>query len=139
MNVISWLAIRIRYLPDFEFSWSDKAPQQPRESITIEDISPSESDCRVLKQRAIHFIMEFLVKTFSSLVDLEEFVPAVEPIHPVQKSEVVPMKLLLKDEKYKSETIDILAQLYTDADLSGDHPMGNPSLNPPPPPNPAFQ
>jgi hypothetical protein len=31
------------------------------------------------------------------------------------------MKLLLKDEKYKTETIDILAQLYSDAALSGDH------------------
>lgn len=50
-----------------------------------------------------------------------EFVPADEHIHPVQKSEVVPMKLLLKDEKYKSETIDILTQLYSDANLSGDH------------------
>ena len=31
------------------------------------------------------------------------------------------MKLLLKDDKYKSETIDILSQMYNDANLSGDH------------------
>ena len=121
MNVTSRLAIRIRHIPDFEFDWSDKTPQRSRQSITIEDVSPSQSDARVLKQRAIQFIMEFLVKTFSNLQDLEEFIPPVEPIHPVQKSEVVPMKLLLKDEKYKTETIDILAQLYSDAALSGDH------------------
>ena len=100
---------------------TDKTPQRSRQSITIEDVSPSQSDARVLKQRAIQFIMEFLVKTFSNLQDLEEFIPPVEPIHPVQKSEVVPMKLLLKDEKYKTETIDILAQLYSDAALSGDY------------------
>ena len=88
MNVTSRLAIRIRYIPDFEFDWSDKTPQRSRQSITIEDVSPSQSDARVLKQRAIQFIMEFLVKTFSNLQDLEEFIPPVEPIHPVQKSEV---------------------------------------------------
>ena len=75
----------------------------------------------MLKQHAVHFIMKLLVKMFTSLHDLEEFIPSVDPIHPVQKSEVVPMKLMLKDEKYKSETIDILTQLHSDAALSGDH------------------
>ena len=71
----------------------------------------------MLKQHAVQFIM---VKMFTSLHDLE-FIPLVDPIHPVQKSEAVPMKLLLKDKKYKSETIDILTQLHSDAALSGDH------------------
>ena len=31
------------------------------------------------------------------------------------------MKILFKDEKYKSETIDILSQLMCDANLSGSH------------------
>ena len=66
-------------------------------------------------------LRHFLVTTFSSLQDLEKLIPTVEPVHPVQKTNVVPMKLLLKDEKYKSETIDILSQLYNDANLSGDH------------------
>ena len=120
MNVTSQLAIRVRYIPDFEFSWSDKTPQRSRQSITIEDISPSQSDTQVLKQ---HAVQVFLVKMFPSLHDLEQFIPPVEPIHlpVVQKSEVVPMKLLLKEEKYKTETIDILTQLYSDAALSGDH------------------
>lgn len=47
------------------------------------------------------------------------FVPEIEPIHPAQKSEVVPMKVLFKDEKLKSETIDILSQLMSDANLDG--------------------
>ena len=99
MSVTSRLAVRIRYLPDFHFSWSDITPQHPHDSITIEDVSPSESDTGVLKEHAIHFIMEFLVKVFSSLRDLEEFIPVVKPIHPVTKLEIAPMKLLLKDEK----------------------------------------
>ena len=52
--------------------------------------------------------MEFLVETFSSLYDLEEFIPVISPIHSVKKSDVVPMMLLLKDEKCKSEEINIL-------------------------------
>ena len=125
MNVTSRLAIRIKNLPDFDFSWSDKTPQRPRESITFKDVSLSESDARAIRQRAVRFLMGFLVKAFPSLHDLEEFVPEHEHIHPIKKSEVVPMKLLLKDEKYKSETIDILTQLYNDANLSGDHQVSH--------------
>ena len=120
MNVTSRLAVTIRYLPDFNFSWSDTTPQRSRDSITIEDICPSESDAAILKEHAIQYLMGFLVKMFSSLHDLEKFIPVVNTIHPVQKSDVAPMKLLLKDEKYKSETIDILTQIYEDGDLSGD-------------------
>ena len=120
MNVTSRLAVKIRYLPDFEFSWSDNTPQRSRDSITIADISPSEEDAKALKEHAIRYIMGFLVTSFTSLSDLAEFVPAVELLRPVDKCEVVPMKLLMKDEKYKSETIDILSQLYEDAGLSGD-------------------
>ena len=66
-------------------------------------------------------MMGFLVETFSNLKHLGEFVPEPESIHPVTKSEVVPMKILYKDEKYKSQTIDILMQLMSDANLSGKH------------------
>ena len=104
----------------YSFSSHSCSLQRSRDSITIEDISPSENDARVLKERAMRYIMDFLVTTFPSLSDLAEFVPAVEPLHPVKKSEVIQMKLLLKDDKYKSETIDILTQLYCDAGLSGD-------------------
>ena len=121
MNVTSRLAVKIRHLPDFQFSWSDTTPQRSRDSITIEDILPSQNDSRVLKEHAVQFMMGFLVEAFGDLNDLKKFVPEVPPLHPVQKSEIVPMKLLFKDEKYKSETIDILTQLYSDADLTGDH------------------
>ena len=36
------------------------------------------------------------------------------------KSNVVPMKILFKDEKYKSETTEILTRLVKDAELSGN-------------------
>ena len=65
--------------------------------------------------------MGFLVSAFQSLSDLKEFVPSREVVHPVEKSVVVPMKILFKDEKYKSETIEILQQLMADADLKGYH------------------
>ena len=39
--------------------------------------------------------------------------------HPPQKSEVVPMKILFKDEKLKSDTIEILTQLIKDGNLDG--------------------
>ena len=116
MNVTSRLALRIRYLPDFEFDWSDTTPQRPRDSLTADDFLPSEEDARILKQHAVHFMMGFLVESFTSLSDLTKFVPALEHLHPITKSEVVPMKVLFYDEKYKSETISRLA---CDANLSG--------------------
>ena len=51
---------------------------------------------------------------------MAKLVPKEECPHPVQKSTVVPMKILMKDEKYTDDTIDILRQLVTDATLSGD-------------------
>lgn len=56
---------------------------------------------------------------FTDLAHLSKYVPPVEPLHPPQKSEVVPMKVLFKDEKLKTDTIDILSQLITDANLDG--------------------
>ncbi len=69
--------------------------------------------------------MNYLVREFSGLADLKEFAPAQQPLHPVAKSEVVPMKVLFKDEKYTSETIDILSQLMADADLKGASQVRN--------------
>ena len=37
----------------------------------------------------------------------------------MNKSNVVPMKILFKDEKYKAETVDILSRLVVDVQLSG--------------------
>ena len=57
--------------------------------------------------------------------NLKEFVPSREVVHPIEKSVVVPMKILFKDEKYKSETIEILQQLMDDADLKGLYQVNN--------------
>ena len=64
MNVTSRLAVEIRHLPDFEFSWSDKTPQRSRDSITVEDVLPSQDDSRVLKEHAVQFLIRFLVESF---------------------------------------------------------------------------
>ena len=121
LNLTSRLAVKIENLPGFDFDWADTTPQRLRTSLNVEDFLPSEDDATVLHQRAVHYMMGFLVETFSSLKHLAEFVPEPELIHPVTKSKVVPMKILYKDEKYKSQTIDILMQLMSDANLSGNH------------------
>ena len=121
LNLTSRLAVKMKHLPNFDFNWSDTAPQRPQTSLKVEDFLPNESDATILKQRAVHYMMGFLVQTFSSLQHLEGLVPETKSLHPVTKSVVVPMKILFKDEKYKTETIDILTRLMCDANLSGNH------------------
>ena len=121
LNLTTRLAVNLRYLPDWEVNWSDTCPQRSRESLTISDFLPSEGDAQLLRERAIHYTMEFLVTEFSSLTDLKCHVPSQQPFHPVQKTQVVPMSILFKDELYKSETVEILSQYITDAQLSGGH------------------
>ena len=120
MNVTTRLAVRIRFLPDFPFSWSDTSPQKSHHSLTVEDYLPNASESQQLEEHATCYMMGFLVETFTCLQDLQPFVPAMESLHQPQKSQVIPMKLLFRDEKYKSETIQILSQLLRDANLSGD-------------------
>lgn len=119
MNVTARLAIKIRYLPDFSFQWSDTHPQLSRQSLTVDLYLPNKEDATRLQQRGVQYLMEFLLEHFTDLTHLEEHIPPVEPLHPPQKSDVVPMKVLFKDEKLKSDTIDILSQLITDANLDG--------------------
>ena len=73
-----------------------------------------------MKERATAFLMRFLVEEFKSLSDLEAFIPKYQSPHPVHKSVVIPMKVLFKDEKYTSETIDTLAQLMIDTNMDGN-------------------
>ena len=117
-NLTSRLAIKIRYLPDFDFDWSDTKPQMPRSSLTIDHFLPSEQDCVTLQERAVEYLMSFLVEMFPCLEHLATLIPKPDPLHPVLPSEVVPMKILFRDEKYKTETIEILSQLLKDAGLS---------------------
>ena len=113
MNVTAHLAVNIRYLPNFPFDWSDTQHQRSHQSLTVDDFLPSKDDAQQLQQRATHYLMEFLVEYFSDLAHLQKFVPPSQPLHPPMKSEVVPMKILFKDEKLKSDRIDIFSQLLT--------------------------
>ena len=94
---------------------NDTAPQHDPATLTISDLLPGAADGTELQKRAVHHIMHILVEEF----------PYVEPVLPssdtciVGKSNVVPMKILFKDEKYKSKTNEILTRLVKDAELSG--------------------
>ncbi len=120
LNITARLAVRLRHLPDWNFDWSNTSPQRSRQSLGITDILPNEDDGAQLTVRATRYMMNFLTSEFADLASLKKYVPDHVVLHPVQKSEVVPMKVLFKDEKYTSETIDILSQLMKDAALCGE-------------------
>lgn len=128
LNITARLAVRLRHLPDWDVDWSDTSPQKSRQSLTISDILPDEDDAAQLHLQATHYMMNFLVKEFKDLAGLKKYVPPRDLLHPVKKSEVVPMKVLFKDEKYTSETIDILSQFMNDASLNGDSQVHTLSL-----------
>ena len=90
------------------------------ESLTISDFMLSESDAEEMGARATSYMMRFLVTNFSAFSDLKKFVPDETPLHPVVKTEVIPMKILFRDEKYISETIEILTKLVEDGKLCRD-------------------
>ena len=70
------------------------------------------------QQNAVHYLMSFLAEIFSDLADRQcLFQQWNQSIH--RRSEVNPMKILFKDEKLKSDMIDILTQLMIDANLDG--------------------
>ena len=113
INATSRLTVNIRYVPN-STNWEDiMTARRTCQSLTINDFTPNDRNGIVLQQYATHYVMGFLVSAFQSLSDLSLF------LHPVDKSVMVPMKILFKDEKYKSETIEILQQLMADADLKG--------------------
>ena len=86
--------------------------------LTISDFLSSETDAAQLKKRAVDYIINFLVQEFPAFSDLKKLPPG-QPETVIAKSEVVPMEVLFKDEKYIAETVDILSQLVEDAHLSG--------------------
>ena len=73
----------------------------------------------IMAQTALN-MMKFIVNHLDSFTDLRKFVPPEDNTHLVVAKEVVPMAVLLKDEKFVTETIDILAQLTKDANLIRD-------------------
>ena len=120
LNITARLAVNIRHLPDEQIDWSDDKPQRSMESLTISDFMLSESDAEEMSARATRYMMRFLVSNFSTFSDLKKFVPDEAPLHPVVKTEVIPMKILFRDEKYISDTIEILSKLVEDAKLCGE-------------------
>ena len=114
LNMTARLAVEIRNLPDWDVDWNDTAPQRDLATVTISDLLPGEADGTELQKRAVHHIMHILVEEFPSLANLQAVLPSSHA-HAVGRSNVVPMKILFKDEKYKSETTEILARLVKDA------------------------
>ena len=117
-NVTTRIAVQITNLPPFEFRWDDSAPQKPRSSLVLDDVLPSLSDGSQLFERAMKYVMEFLLRHFLSLKDLKSIVH--QESKPQEKSTIVPMAVLQRDEKYTEETIKILHDYMNECNLKGD-------------------
>ena len=126
VNVTSRIAVSIRYLPEEAPEYT--TPQGVRNRLDPFDLLPSPEDGIVMEERAVNFISRYLVTHFDSLANLQSFAPKESYPHPVIKSEVVPMKILEKDEKYIHQTVDILERLAEDATLSGKSEVKNTKL-----------
>jgi len=120
MNLTTRIAIAITHLPPFNFTWGDLAPQKPRSSLTLDDLLPSAADGRELFRRASKYVASFLVEQFNSLKALQKLLPRPTTPGTTQKSIIVPMKMLERDEKYTSETIQILQDYRKECVLTGD-------------------
>ena len=107
-NTTSRLAVRVHKYPPFPFQWNDKSPQMSR--------CEADGDC--LRDHMLKFMMSFMVKELKSLSDLAQFVPS-PTMSPAHKSEILPLKLLFRDEKSIDENIQILVQYIKDASLDG--------------------
>ena len=118
LNMTARLAVEMKNLPDWEVDWKDTTPQRDSATLTISDLLPGEADGVELEKRAVRHVMQILAEEFPSLADFKSLLPP-DNSSDASKSNVVPMKLLFKDEKFKSETIEILTRLVTDAELSG--------------------
>ena len=107
-NVTSRLSVRIKHLPEGQVDWSDTKPQRSLNDLTIDDLIPSEDDGCALHHRAVAYVMRILVIFFKSLSSLQNLVDKPHCPHPPSISEVVPMKILAKDEKYQQANLEIL-------------------------------
>ena len=86
--------------------------------MTVDDVLPSEADGDLLFQRAVKYVKHFLVHHFSSLKHLK--LGFDKHVSPTEKSTIVPMPLLNRDEKYTDETIHILHDYVQDCGFAGD-------------------
>ena len=62
------------------------------------------------------FLQHFITSNFD---DLQSFAPSSKTDEAVEITEIVPMKVLFRDEKYVAEIVGILGDLVRDAHLSG--------------------
>ena len=115
MNVTTWLAVRIRFLPDYPFNWFDTSPQKSHQSLTVEVYLSSASESQQLEERATHYMMGFLHMRSRSSTICSSHGALASPSE--VRSDPHEKRLLFKDEKYKCE---ILSQLIRDANLSED-------------------
>ena len=120
LNVTARLAVKVENLPNWDVDWDDITPQRPRSSLSCDHFLPSTDDADALHRAAIQYIMEFLVEEFDCLHSLKPQVPCRQSQHPVKSATVAPMSILFRDEKYKSETVEIIRELMADAKLSGN-------------------
>ena len=120
LNLTSRLAIEIRDIPN-GVDWSDQSPQGRRSQLTAADILPGIEDALALQKRALVFLQQFLVSEFDDLHELQSLTPVAHSSDTVKKSEVVPMRILFRDEKYVAENVAILGDLIRDANLTGSH------------------
>ena len=118
INVTTRIAVKIKNLPPFEFDWNDTKPQKPRNSLTVDDILPSVADGDHLFKRAVQYVMYFLTLHFSSLKNLK--VATGKPVTHSEKSIIVPMPLLNRDEKFTDESISILRDYMHECNFEGD-------------------
>ena len=116
LNVTSRLANEIRDIPD-GVDWSDCTPQGSRSNLTAADILPGIEEAKILLERALAFIQQFLVSEFTDLLELQSVAPDMHPSGPVRKTDVVPMRILFRDEKYVAENVAILLDIAKDANL----------------------
>ena len=120
MNLTTRIAIAITHLPPFNFTWGDLAPQKPRNSLTLDDLLPSAADGRELFRRASKYVASSLVQQFNSFKALQKLLPRPTTPGTTQKTTIVPLKMLERDEKYTSETIQILQDYRKECVLKGD-------------------
>ena len=96
LNTTTRLAVLIQALSDKNFDWNDSTPSHDVNGLTVDDLLPSATDAAALKKRTVHFIIHFLVDEFQPLKDVKSYLPPDQSPHPVEKSTVVPMKILFK-------------------------------------------
>ena len=75
----------------------------------------SEADAAEIHKQAVRYIMQYMVSAFANFSHLKQFVTDEVP---VVKTEIVLMKVLFRDEKYVSGTIEILTDIAKDALLT---------------------